>query len=247
MDIKAIETFYNGYRFRSRLEARWAVFFDALGVEYQYEAEGYDLGEAGYYLPDFYLPKFNAFIEIKGQVPDDSSDEILKIRTLGEKKECTAVLLVDLPAPTPISPYTNFTGFHVAITPDHEDAINCLFLSQTYCVDDDWGKQVVCPMCGFDYVHFLPAETDHGNDVAGSAWHGRGMAIRIPMWCEMGHTWTLRLGFHKGYTFAAIENCGYNNENFLAYINEHSPGSLAEACEKASQARFEHGENGISW
>ena len=28
--IKAIETVYNGYRFRSRLEARWAVFFDAL-------------------------------------------------------------------------------------------------------------------------------------------------------------------------------------------------------------------------
>ena len=30
--IKAIETEYNGYKFRSRLEARWAVFFDALGV-----------------------------------------------------------------------------------------------------------------------------------------------------------------------------------------------------------------------
>lgn len=38
-DIKPIETIYNGYRFRSRLEARWAVFFDALGVEYQYEPE----------------------------------------------------------------------------------------------------------------------------------------------------------------------------------------------------------------
>ena len=27
--IKPIETNYKGYRFRSRLEARWAVFFDA--------------------------------------------------------------------------------------------------------------------------------------------------------------------------------------------------------------------------
>lgn len=26
----AIQTEYNGYLFRSRLEARWAVFFDAL-------------------------------------------------------------------------------------------------------------------------------------------------------------------------------------------------------------------------
>lgn len=33
MDIKPIETHYNGYRFRSRLEARWAVFFDALGIK----------------------------------------------------------------------------------------------------------------------------------------------------------------------------------------------------------------------
>lgn len=30
--IKAIETSYAGCRFRSRLEARWAVFFDTLGI-----------------------------------------------------------------------------------------------------------------------------------------------------------------------------------------------------------------------
>ena len=34
MSIKAIETRYNGYRFRSRTEARWAVFFDAFGIRY---------------------------------------------------------------------------------------------------------------------------------------------------------------------------------------------------------------------
>ena len=53
--IKAIETVYNGYRFRSRLEARWAVFFDALGIEYQYESEGFDVSGT-WYLPDFFLP-----------------------------------------------------------------------------------------------------------------------------------------------------------------------------------------------
>jgi len=57
--IKAIETVYNGYRFRSRLEARWAVFFDALGIEYQYEPEGFELSNGVWYLPDFYLPTFN--------------------------------------------------------------------------------------------------------------------------------------------------------------------------------------------
>ena len=40
---KAIETIYNGFRFRSRLEARWAVFFDNLSVKYRYEPEGFDL------------------------------------------------------------------------------------------------------------------------------------------------------------------------------------------------------------
>lgn len=64
MAIKPIETVYNGYRFRSRLEARWAVFFDTAYILYQYEPEGFDLrGE--YYLPDFYLPDFEIYVEIK--------------------------------------------------------------------------------------------------------------------------------------------------------------------------------------
>ena len=62
--LKAIDTEYNGYLFRSRLEARWAVFFDALGIKYEYEKEGYDT-PAGYYLPDFWLPETTTFIEIK--------------------------------------------------------------------------------------------------------------------------------------------------------------------------------------
>jgi len=41
--ITAIETRYKGYRFRSRLEARWAVFFDALGVIWEYEKEGFEV------------------------------------------------------------------------------------------------------------------------------------------------------------------------------------------------------------
>lgn len=65
MTIKAIETVYKGYRFRSRLEARWAVFFDTLGIEWQYELEGFDLGESGWYLPDFFLPQSSWFVEVK--------------------------------------------------------------------------------------------------------------------------------------------------------------------------------------
>ena len=63
--IKPIETVYSGYRFRSRLEARWAVFFDVMKIKYEYEMEGYDLGDGVYYLPDFYLPDLDVFVEIK--------------------------------------------------------------------------------------------------------------------------------------------------------------------------------------
>lgn len=63
---KAIETKYKGYRFRSRTEARWAVFFDHLGVEWEFETQGFDLGgDLGRYLPDFYLPASKTFVEIK--------------------------------------------------------------------------------------------------------------------------------------------------------------------------------------
>lgn len=63
--IKAIETEYNGYRFRSRLEARWAVFFDAMGIKYEYEPEGYKLSNGEQYLPDFYLIDLDVYVEVK--------------------------------------------------------------------------------------------------------------------------------------------------------------------------------------
>lgn len=61
--IKAIETRYKGYRFRSRLEARWAVFFDAMGMEWQYEPEGFVLSTGEHYLPDFYVA--GVYAEVK--------------------------------------------------------------------------------------------------------------------------------------------------------------------------------------
>lgn len=73
-EIKAIDTFYNGNYFRSRLEARWAVFFDIIRVKYYYEHEGYKLKYNDcVYLPDFYLPQYDEFIELKhrGLVVDD--------------------------------------------------------------------------------------------------------------------------------------------------------------------------------
>jgi hypothetical protein len=68
--LRAIETEYRGYRFRSRAEARWAVFFDTAGVGYRYEADGFQMGRRRY-LPDFFLPHLQAWVEIKGPEPTD--------------------------------------------------------------------------------------------------------------------------------------------------------------------------------
>lgn len=66
--LNAIETTYAGHLFRSRLEARWAVFFDAFGVEWEYEPQGYVVGcwRERPYLPDFHLPAIDLWAEVKG-------------------------------------------------------------------------------------------------------------------------------------------------------------------------------------
>lgn len=84
--IEAIQTEYNGYRFRSRLEARWAVFFDALGVDYNYEPEGIESDDGVRYLPDFkvkcYADRGSScepywlYIEVKGEADENDARKI---------------------------------------------------------------------------------------------------------------------------------------------------------------------------
>jgi hypothetical protein len=76
--IKAIETIYKDYKFRSRTEARWAIFFDTLGIEWEFEKEGYVLSNGKCYLPDFYLPKSKTYVEVKGQFPSIEYIEMLE-------------------------------------------------------------------------------------------------------------------------------------------------------------------------
>ena len=114
--IKAIPTEYKGYRFRSRLEARWAVFFDACGADWEYEPEGFDLGDGTYYLPDFLLhgvtihhglfkENCDVYVEVKGKMTDDDVRKINRFYEAGvaEGPEAdvpsTAILVVgNIPA-----------------------------------------------------------------------------------------------------------------------------------------------------
>lgn len=82
--IKPIETIYSGYRFRSRLEARWALFLEQMNVAFSYEPEGYDLGQTGWYLPDFWLHREEVFLEIKPRMQEtvwDKKCHALRVQT----------------------------------------------------------------------------------------------------------------------------------------------------------------------
>lgn len=103
MTITAIETRYKGYRFRSRLEARWAVFFDALDISWEYEKEGYNLGNGLYYLPDFWLPEFHTWVEIKGCSP--TKEELHKAGLLFDNDSWHPVVIFSGP------PSVNVEGY----------------------------------------------------------------------------------------------------------------------------------------
>jgi hypothetical protein len=87
MKIKAIETQYAGCRFRSRLEARWAVFFDQMKIRWEYEAQGFEVSRRCYlsgayddmfrYLPDFWLPDLDVYAEVKGSLTDQECLRLL--------------------------------------------------------------------------------------------------------------------------------------------------------------------------
>lgn len=74
----------------------------------------------------------------------------------------------------------------------------------------DWGLQLECPFCISQgktdiehHIHFNSPRLRESDNY--SAWHGRGAALRIPLYCEEGHSWYLRFGHHKGQTYIATE------------------------------------------
>lgn len=91
--MRAIQTHYRGCHFRSRLEARWAVFFSALGLEWDYEPEGFELA-SGRYLPDFHI-KFRErcgntsdyWFEVKGDIKATTPHEWRRMVEFGQHKD----------------------------------------------------------------------------------------------------------------------------------------------------------------
>lgn len=114
--LKAIETIYKGYRFRSRLEARWAVFLDALGVTFEYEPQGFDLNGI-WYLPDFYIPDLECWVEIKPRPL--TTEEIAKAERLAiASQQPVYVFWGDLPYPSPAASWTDSADLYAPVWDD---------------------------------------------------------------------------------------------------------------------------------
>ncbi|MFD3352764.1 PDDEXK family nuclease [Streptomyces fradiae] len=95
MPLQPADTEYAGHLFRSRLEARWAVLFDTLGVDWEYEPQSFELtplpeaiadrepevqhrkpqstdaDHLGTHLPDFWLPAQDAWFEVRSTEPTE--------------------------------------------------------------------------------------------------------------------------------------------------------------------------------
>lgn len=92
-DDTAKPTFHNGIRYRSRTEARWAVFFDALGVAHKYELETIRLSTGESYLPDFWIEDFSVWFEVKPSDVAIVTQECVKARQLAQDRAGAKVWL----------------------------------------------------------------------------------------------------------------------------------------------------------
>lgn len=171
MLVQPIETRYKGYRFRSRLEARWAVFFDFLGIRWSYEIEGYQL-KAGWYLPDFKLHnvsmrggKDGIWAEVK---PFYDRSVLPRLYELSKATHCSAVLLATTePVGCPVE--FGDTDAHYEID-GNGGWDNCMFFfkcQNRLCghvkIEYFNGSYMNCPRCGtqgsWNPVDILEAET----------------------------------------------------------------------------------------
>jgi hypothetical protein len=92
-EIQSIETIVGDTRYRSRTEARWATFFEALGVDFDYEPERIQLSSGESYLPDFYLPQFKAYLEVKADNDAIVTAECARARRLAADRPAQRVWL----------------------------------------------------------------------------------------------------------------------------------------------------------
>ncbi|MGW6743751.1 hypothetical protein ACWGDX_24035 [Streptomyces sp. NPDC055025] len=147
MTIQLADTPYASCRFRTRLEARWAVFFDTLGIRWEYEPQGFDLIplpeselqrladeqfrdprpedtlHLGHYLPSFWLPGQKAWFDVVRDEPNEG--EWLNFFRFNDLTDQRAFVAVgSIPDPSTIEEYGHpqEDGFEIHTYGDHHYA-----------------------------------------------------------------------------------------------------------------------------
>jgi len=92
---------YNGESFGCRLAAQWAVYFDEVGIDYEYRGKG---------IPDFWLPQVEMYASVKGE--DFTDPEIYSIDNYVRETSCPVLLLVGVP---------NYGSYDARLNMDTED------------------------------------------------------------------------------------------------------------------------------
>lgn len=249
MTVTAKPTRYKGHLFRSRLEARWAIVFEQMGIAYQYEAEGFDLPSGRSYLPDFWLPGLNTFVEIKAGAP--SKAEKSKLYEVAEGLEVFWAFGMSLdnawnsmihgcpgnvppraiwPEGMSLKPTVSHLHY-VYTTGEHESALDC-------------------PVCrnGEGFAHFGETVVHKGDyPLTDQGVCYRGPVQVTPIWHEgCGHTWSMVMAFHKGNThlLRMIPADNYTPLQNRIYQLRDTERSFSHAIDAAKSARFEHGQSG---
>jgi len=217
--IRAIETRYAGCRFRSRREARWAVFFDHLGIAWEYETEGF-VTSTGWYLPDFRIKTAGRYqwFEVK---PDDAPNDT---RHAAFAAESNVPLIVTRGMPR--SYRDQLRGAESAIKVHlGTRVIRCAFVAgrQGYVEHEPaWGKQ--------------PARNTFRAGFSGT-WASLG---KNTVWyCGQDERPHLAIWHHdvpcSGFCLDGAGSCGYPPFDCL---------DVDDAYTAARSARFEHGQSG---
>ncbi len=87
----SIPTQYRGIKYRSRLEANWAKWFDTYRIVYVYEPEGFNV-DGNCYLPDFHLPELKTVFEVKGILDNTDLVKLGSFAPLAAKYGITTIL-----------------------------------------------------------------------------------------------------------------------------------------------------------
>ena len=225
MNIKPIETVYNGYRFRSRLEARWAVFFDSSKIKYLYEPEGFKLSDGTYYLPDFYLPDEDYYVEVKGN-NDHLETDLKKVDQFVVDSKKSVIILSELP---------------------FDESSNGLY----WFPSASYTSKKCCGHIVHDYVFFGECpepEREHAFIVdhyaLGCEKHWYFTRTYESIQPISGAEWDTRQQYERDLDVSKVRLEEMNEFNDVWNVKNDFSGAVQNAIISARQARFEHGENG---